>query len=148
MWRQFIESLGQHIFFAPAQQSQIDLIRQQLKTEMPDDLEALWLESNGVSAHIRGAEQSVICSTEDCLWRNQDQFRDFPEGEQHFMPFDNLLFFAGDHEGSVAYGYAIARSGDINYGYIYRWDQATGSRTWVALDLKNYLELQARGLLG
>lgn len=145
MWREFMEGMSDRFTFStPAQQSQIDVVEEQLEVELPDELVTLWLETNGVRTFPK---QNLVWSTEDFLWHNQEAFRDFPEYEQHFMPFDNLLFFSADAQGRIAYGYGIARSGDINYNRIYRWDRNTDSRVWVAMNLKNYIELDAHDIL-
>jgi hypothetical protein len=122
-------------FYGPASESDILTIQTRLAIGLPEQLEELLLETNGVS----GGGGELVWSTDEIVrqnlfFRNDEQLRDL------FMPFDNLLFFGDNGSGDV-FGYAITASGRIDCrGRIYMREHEVDGRSWYADRLEHYLE--------
>jgi hypothetical protein len=143
MWREIIAPFGfQCTFPLPVQQNQLLETEELLQVKLPDDLQSLYLETDGI---ILPTEEVLIWPIEKLQFYNQQMFREVSNPEL-FMSFDNMLFFAGDDDCNIAYGYSIKQSGIILSTFIYRWDVETDSRTWVAINLKSFIELVFLGI--
>lgn len=140
MWKDFISSLtNQYEFNQPLSEQGILEVENRLHIKMPDELEDLLSESNGVMGEyglnlIWDAKRII----EDNLrFRNSSNFKEL------YMPFDSLLFF-GDAGNGDQFAYATL-NGVISKGSIYAWNHEDDSRIWVAPSLKKFFEWWIKG---
>lgn len=136
MWKEFITSISmEHQFKNPATKFEIAQIKKGLNVELPDELAALFNETNGVfdnwNCPLVWSTSQII--KDNLFYRNFEGYRDI------YMPFDDLFFFSDAGNGDL-FCYAILKSGTIEKNYIYVWNHEDDSRTWVAASLKHFIE--------
>jgi hypothetical protein len=71
------------------------------------------------------------------------QFRQSPNYNQLYMPFDSLLFFADAGNGDQ-FAFPI-QAEQIRRDDVFVWNHEDDSRFWVAPDLEKYIEWQLTG---
>ncbi|AND43033.1 MULTISPECIES: SMI1/KNR4 family protein [Cytobacillus] len=136
MWKEFITSISmEHQFKNPATKFEIAQIKKGLNVELPDELAALFNETNGVfdnwNCPLVWSTSQII--KDNLFYRNFEGYRDI------YMPFDDLFFFSDAGNGDL-FCYAILKSGTIEKNDIYVWNHEDDSRTWVAASLKHFIE--------
>jgi hypothetical protein len=113
-----------------------------LGVELPGELRALLLETNGVGEAMDlpdGPTEigSLIWPVERILEDNL-QFRNGLNYGQIYMPFDHLVFFADAGNGDQ-FAYAVL-DGRVRKSDIFAWNHEDDSRKWVAPSLKIFVE--------
>lgn len=142
MWRELIQALDpMSTFFAGATKLQLTKLEEALKIALPDELESLLMESNGVHGAY---ELQLVWSAEDITQLNLDMRTNVLLRES-YMPFENLLFFADAGNGD-RFAFSIIQ-GAIMRPDIFVWDHENDSRTWVAPSLQQYIEWWLSGKL-
>ncbi len=135
-WVSFIRSVNpDSAISAPASESEVLTVEQQLDTTLPDDLRSLLLESNGVRDDV-GASFVWPCSEivkENLELRTEESYRDLYE------PFDRFLFFGSDGCGNL-YGYSISETGNVTGSDIMFWDHESDERYRTAVGLRAFLK--------
>ncbi len=102
----------------------------------PLDLAAFLAESDGLTGEYGlGLVWPLARIVEDNL-----MFRTFEDFASLYMPFDPLLFFADAGNGDQ---FAFRWRADLIDVFV--WDHENDSRTWVASNLKQYLEWWLNG---
>jgi hypothetical protein len=132
MWREFIESIGVPVEFAPpASNDAILRAANRLGVALPDDLIGLLRETNGVTGEY---DLGVVWPVER-IERDNLTFR--TSFADVYMPFDALMFFADAGNGDQ-FAFPITAAGaDEN---VFAWDHENDSRTWFAASLRMYLK--------
>ncbi len=142
MWRELIQALDpMSTFSAGATKLQLTKLEEALKLALPDELESLLMESNGVYGAY---ELQLVWSAEDIAQLNRDM-RTSVLLRESYMPFENLLFFANAGNGD-RFAFSIIQ-GAIRRPDIFVWDHENDSRTWVAPSLRQYIEWWLSGKL-
>jgi hypothetical protein len=142
MWREFIQVLDPSAtFFLGATPVELTLVETVMGIALPNELKDLLMESNGV---LGTYGLRLIWSTQEIIKRNLEKRTD-PAFLDHYMPFENLLFFADAGNGDQ-FAFAIIQ-GAIKRPDIYIWNHEDDSRSWVAPSLKHYLEWWLNGKL-
>lgn len=136
MWKEFVNSISkEHHFKDPASRFEITQIQKELNVELPEELAALFNETNGVfdnwNCPLIWSTHQII--KDNLFYRNFEGYRDI------YMPFDNLFFFSDAGNGDL-FCYAILKNGNIEKNDIYVWGHENDSRTWVAASLKHFIE--------
>lgn len=137
MFREQISQWGEAKFRAPASAESIAACESALGHPIPDELRALYSESDGVFGDY---ELGLIWDVErvgsDNLWMR---------GDQHHggscMPFDGLVFFADAGNGDY---FGLRTSGRHE---VLVWNHEDDSRMWVAETVISYLEKWMTGVL-
>ena len=138
-WHELIQGINANCRFAPpASEEVLTEVEEALGVAIPDELLALWRESNG----IMDKYGSGVWSAEETIRENLE-LRSYPEQNDLYMPFDPLFCFAGAGNGDLFF-FPI-QAGGIHKRDIFLWDHENDSRTWVANDLETYADRWFRG---
>jgi hypothetical protein len=140
MWKALVAELyPDHTFAPPASESEIATLESSLGIVLPAELRDLLDESNGVEGpySLGLVWPSRRIASDNLTFRTTAGFAEV------FMPFDPLLFF-GDAGNGDQFAFAIL-AGAVRRSDVFAWDHETDSRTWVAPDLRRYLEWWADG---
>jgi hypothetical protein len=135
VWRELIQRLTADPKFAPpASLHSLAFAERALGVELPTELRALLLESNGVLAQYGlGLIWPVERIQADNLaFRSNADFREL------YMPFDHLLFFADAGNGDQ-FAFAVL-AGKVRNSDVFAWNHEDDSRTFAAPSLERYLE--------
>jgi hypothetical protein len=134
-WKKYIQTIcTQANFSEPAEEQALSAAETHLGMRLPQELRELLAESNGVRGEydldlIWPIERIIA---DNRLFREDESFRDL------YMPFDGLLFFADAGNGDQ-FAFAVA-GGQVRRPDIFVWNHEEDSRTWLAKDLRDYLE--------
>lgn len=112
-----------------------------LGVQLPDDLRALLSETDGIEGEY-GFGLGLIWTAARIASENL-AFRAQPDFRALYMPFEPLLFF-GDAGNGDQFAFTILE-GVIRRPDVFAWNHEDDSRTWVAPDLRRYLEWWADG---
>lgn len=140
MWRDLIcEFVPDHQFFPAAPIEKIESASAEIGVELPTELQALLLETNGVfGCYELGLVWPVERIVEDNVaFRANINFREL------YMPFDSLLFF-GDAGNGDQFAFPII-AGRVRRPDIFAWNHEDDSRVWVAPSLRKYFEWTSTG---
>lgn len=136
MWRELIGRLYDDAeFAAPASGAEIDQIERRLGQVVPDDLQALLRQTNGVQADW----SRLVWSVPEIIEENA-QFRRNADFAELYMSFDPLMFM-GDNGGGDQFAYVRVPAGRPDDVFV--WDHETDERKWVAASLEDYLRRRA-----
>ena len=128
MWCELVESVCSECTFAPPgdEQSLNDI-----EAALPPELRALLLESNGIGGDcaIMPVERMITVNLE---------LRSFPEHDDLYMPFDNLLCFGSPGNGDMFF-FPVQSNGKVNNPDIFLWNHEDDSRTWIANNLEQFV---------
>ena len=142
MWKEFIGNLLEESEFVSAvQEEEIHQAEHDLDIRFPNELRELLMETNGALGRYK---MDLVWSLDrirkdNLLFRNHQDFKDL------YMPFDCLLFFADAGNGDQ-FAYSIL-NGKIQRNDIFVWNHENDSRTWVASNLKQYLDWLINGVI-
>ncbi|WP_243522015.1 SMI1/KNR4 family protein [Bacillus pseudomycoides] len=135
MWEKFIRNISEeYVFNAPAKIKRIEEINNKFKIELPDELQSLLKETDGINDEYGGY---LVWSTSRIIEGNSN-LRSYDDFKDLYMPFDCLLFIADAGNGDL-FAYSIL-NGSIQKEDIYVWNHENDSRTWVAPSLKKFIE--------
>lgn len=122
-------------FHSGATSSELDAIEHALGVCLPESLQELLRESNGVQVTFG---QHFIWSTDEIV-RNNHAMRNDPRYREDYMPFDHLLFFGDAGVDGILFAFASIQ-GHINRDRVYAWYPIEDNRELKALSLRNYVE--------
>ncbi|WP_404519925.1 SMI1/KNR4 family protein [Bacillus sp. RC251] len=134
MWKNTIHSISPNLSLKKtATKDELAEVHKNLQVELPNDLNQLLQETNGVEGEYGDFIWSTSkIKTENMNMRNIVDFKDL------YMPFDCLLFFADGGNGDL-FGYSIL-NGIVQRDDIYVWNHENDSRTWVAPSLETFMK--------
>ena len=134
-WRGFIEArCADATFHEPASASAISELELRLGTALPEELTGLLAKSDGVDGEY-GLGLIWNCERigeDNVSFRNNENFAKL------YMPFEHLVFF-GDAGNGDQFALAV-RDGVIGRRDLYVWDHENDSRTWVAPNVRTYID--------
>ena len=139
-WKEYIQTIcvqakcEEANFSEPAEEQALSAAETQLGMRLPQELRELLAESNGVLGEY---DLALIWPIERILSDNR-LFREDESFKTLYMPFDGLLFFADAGNGDQ-FAFAVA-GGQVRRPDIFVWNHEDDSRTWLAKDLRDYLE--------
>lgn len=134
MWKNTIHSISPNLSLKkPATKDELAEVHKNLQVELPNDLNQLLQETNGVE----GEYGDFIWSTSKIKTENMNM-RNIVDFKGLYMPFDCLLFFADAGNGDL-FGYSIL-NGIVQRDDIYVWNHENDSRTWVAPSLETFMK--------
>ena len=140
MWRTFLQGVSRDCTFAPpAKLDTMAATQLALKVGFPEELLALFSESNGVLGEY---DLGLVWPLERILADNIS-FRSNADFRGLYIPFDCLLFF-GDAGNGDQFAFSIC-AGIIRRPVVFAWNHENDSRTWVAPSLRKYLEWRLNG---
>ena len=140
MWRELISELvPENRLFPAASSAGIESANTALGIELPAELRALLLETDGVFGSY---ELGLVWPVERIAHDNV-AFRANIEFRELYMSFDDLLFF-GDAGNGDQFAFAIC-AGRVRRPDIFAWNHEDDSRVWVAPSLQKYLEWTSVG---
>lgn len=139
VWRELVAQLYPvHEFRPGATEVALSAAEGQLRVQLPSDLRGVLAESDGVGGEYGlGLVWPLSRIVEDNL-----RFRSDPGFRELYMPFEPLLFFGDAGNGDQ---FAFRLVGPVRGDDVYGWNHEDDSRTWVAPDLRRYLEWWADG---
>jgi hypothetical protein len=141
MWRHLVERCyPDHEFRPPASESVLTDAERRLSTTFPQHLRDLLTESDGV---FGGYGLALVWPVTRIVVDNLD-FRTGAVFRGHYERFDDLLFFGDAGNGDQ---FAFRLAGGLWAADVFAWDHEDDRRSWVAPDLRRYLEWWADGRL-
>ena len=134
-WKEHIEAIcAQANFSEPAEEQALLAAEMQLGMRLPQSLRELLAESNGV----RGEHDLALIWPIERIVADNRSFRESQSFRTLYMSFEGLLFFADAGNGDQ-FAFAVA-GGQVRRSDIFVWNHEDDSRTWLAKDLREYLE--------
>ncbi len=141
MWREFIQELV-HVVQYPikiefadgANEEQMNVLKMELGIALPEDLESLLYESNGISDEYG---LGIIWKIEE-IRRYNREMRMNNVYKECYMSFADMLFFADAGNGD-RFAFPVIQ-GKVNGRAVFAWDHEDDSRQNIAFSLKSYLE--------
>ncbi len=134
-WLEIVQSTSTECTYAaPVSEDILAEAKQALGIALPDELLALWRETNG----IRDKYGDGIWSAEKTIRQNLE-LRSFPEQNDLYMSFEPLLCFADAGNGDLFF-FPI-QAGGINRADVFKWDHESDSRVWAARNLRQFVEM-------
>jgi hypothetical protein len=150
-WLQFIDKElirsndGKFGFNEPVTEGTLTELKEQFGlTQLPEELEALYRQTNGVNDFVYIASVDEFILSEEFIWsvervietnsfkRTSDTYKEI------YKSFDNLFFFA-DSGGGDHFGFEIV-NGTFERPDVYFWDHEDDRRVWVAPNMKAFIE--------
>jgi hypothetical protein len=120
-------------------------------TQLPEELESLYRQTNGVDDFIYIESLDEFILSEEFIWSvervietNIDQRTD-PTYKEIYKSFDNLFFFA-DSGGGDHFGFETV-NGTFERPDVYFWDHEDDRRVWVAPNMKAFIEGWVNGTI-
>jgi hypothetical protein len=153
MWRELITELTRDEqpirdlhpgpdFFPGATPDELDAVERALGVRLPESLQGLLRESNGVRVTFG---TPLIWSTDEIVRTNRDM-RDDPGYRETWMPFDRLLFFGAAGVDGILFAFPIIR-GRVECDRVYAWYPIEDNRELKAESLRDYVERWLSGRL-
>ncbi len=133
-WKKLVQAVcGDCTFAPPASEAEVAEVEAALMVGVPDELAALWRETNGVQSSSGGQ----IWSAQTIIERNIELRGDTDQYDL-YMTFESALFFAETGNGDL-FCFPIQADWKINRPDIFAWDHETDSRTWAAPNLARFM---------
>ena len=132
-WRKRLYEFAEKRGFCPGvTEAAIEQAEAELGERLPDDLRALYLESDGIQ--WKDEKLDLIWPLADLLKQNRE-FRSNDDFRELYMSFDQLLFISDDGCGNQ---FAIRMLPEPSGGQVYEWDHESDDRIWRAGSLEDY----------
>ena len=157
-WLQFIgkelirRNDGKFGFNEPVTEGMLTELKERFGlTQLPEELEALYGQTNGVNdfVYIESVDEFIL--SEEFIWSVERVIetntfnRTSAIYKNIYKSFDNLFFFAdsgcGDHFGFEAVNGTFERTD------VYLWDHEDDTRVWVAPNMKAFIEGSVNGTI-
>jgi hypothetical protein len=139
MWRELVAQLyPDHTFRPGATERVLTATERRLGHRLPRDLRGLLSESDGVHGEF---DLGLVWPAARIVEDNLRMRTGMVPGDA-FMPFDPLLFFGDAGNGDCFAFPLVSAPRDQN---VFAWDHEDDSRSWVAPDLRRFLEWWADG---
>lgn len=133
-------------FNLPASDNLILELRRQLTLhELPNELEDLYRETNGIIQTIHGENIGELIWPVERVIETNKEYRTNPDFKELYMSFEQLLFFSDAGNGDL-FGF-VTPNGRFDRNDIFVWNHEEDSRTWVAPDLKTFIEWWTNGTI-
>lgn len=143
-WRAFINSLNscsdsKFEFNLPATKDELLTLQEKFKlSELPEELLELYTQTDGIEEYLDNYNiGELIWSIERVIETNLE-FRTYSDFKDLYMSFDQLLFVSDAGNGDL-FGF-VTINGNFDRNDIFVWNHENDSCTWIAPDLKTFLE--------
>ena len=139
-------------FNEPVSESMLIELKEQFGlTQLPEEFESLYRQTNGVEdfIYIESLDELIhsmqfIWSVERVIETNTIK-RTSEIDKEIYKSFDNLFFFA-DSGGGDHFGYETV-NGTFERPDVYYWDHEDDRRVWVAPNMKAFIEGWVNGTI-
>ncbi len=157
-WLQFIDkelirrNNGKFGFNEPVTEALLTELKEQFGlTQLPEELEELYRQTNGVNDFVYIERVDEFILSEEFIWsverimetntfkRTSDTYKEI------YKSFDNLFFFA-DSGGGDHFGFETV-NGTFERPDVYFWDHEDDRRVWVAPNMKAFIEGWVNGTI-
>jgi hypothetical protein len=139
VWKELVAGLYPGpVFTTGASIEEVTEVEQALGCSLPADLRDLLGESNGIEGEYG---LGLIWSSTRIIADNLSA-RTSTSGV--YMPLDHLAFFADAGNGNQ-FAFSVADGARLARDDVFAWNPMDDSRSWVAPDLRRYLEWWADG---
>ena len=141
MWKECFKGISEDCTFSnPASNYEIAKVEELFNVRLPQELKEIMLETNGV----RGIYDLGLVWSIDLIINENMRYRD-DLSKVHYMPFDNLIFFAESGIGDL-FGFPVVGNG-ICKDDVFVWNHEDDSRKWVAPSVSKYIEWWLNGVI-
>lgn len=151
-WKEYISALypagnGPGVEFNPPAPDHLleDLQTQLGLQELPQELEELYRQTNGVDDQLDGQKTGELIWPAERVLTTNKTYRNHPDFKGLYMSFDQLLFISDAGNGDL-FGF-VALNGRFGRHDIFTWNHETDSRTWVAPDLATFIKWWTDGTI-
>ncbi|MGB4773557.1 MAG: SMI1/KNR4 family protein [Daejeonella sp.] len=111
--------------------------------QLPDELEELYKQTNGINELLDGQViAELIWPIERVIEANKEYRTGFKDS---YMSFDQLLFISDAGNGDL-FGF-VTLNGKFERSDIFVWNHEDDSRTWVAPNLTKFIEGWTNGTI-
>ncbi|MDQ0173086.1 SMI1/KNR4 family protein [Paenibacillus tundrae] len=140
MWINKFQGISTDCTFSnPAAKEEMERAENSLNVILPQELKEIMLETNGVKEKF----DFLIWPLERIINENKHYRNGYLE--EYYMPFENLVFFAGTGIGHL-FAFPVAQDG-ICREDVFVWNDINDSRIWVAPSVTTYAEWWLNGLI-
>ncbi|MFC0213752.1 SMI1/KNR4 family protein [Paenibacillus chartarius] len=141
MWVEFFKGVSEDCtFHNPASLNEIAKVEEQLSAVLPQQLKEILLETNGLKGCY---DLGLIWSIDEIMNENMRYRDDY--FKEHYMPFDNLIFFADSGIGDL-FCFPVLGKGACKDD-VFVWNHENDSRQWVAPTISKYVEWWLHGTI-
>nr|WP_184174614.1 SMI1/KNR4 family protein [Rhabdobacter roseus] len=131
-------------FNPPAPANLIFYVKRQFGLdELPKELEELYRQTNGIIQTINGEKIGELIWTIERVIETNKKYRTLPDFKELYMSFEQLLFFSDAGNGDL-FGF-VTLNGRFEKNDIFVWNHEEDSRTWIAPNLKMFIEWWTNG---
>jgi hypothetical protein len=130
-------------FNEPAAFAHSSHFEEQLGIAIPEELHSLYKQTNGIEELVGEELSGHLIWPIDMVIEENLQFRSNADFKDLYMPFDNMLFFAGAGNGDLFF-IPILNNNTPRLD-IFVWNHEDDSRTWVAGWLHRFVTGWIRG---
>lgn len=113
--------------------------------ELPGELLQLYSQTNGIDETLGGQKISELVWPIERVMETNKSYRSNSDFKELYMSFDQLLFVADAGNGDM-FGYSTL-NGKFDRWDIFAWNHENDSRTWIAPDLKTFVEWWLNGAI-
>ncbi len=121
----------------------VDLKGQFGLDELPNELEELYRQTNGIVEKLNGVKIGELIWTTERVIETNKEYRTYPDFKELYMSFEQLLFFSDAGNGDL-FGF-VTLNGKVDRFDIFTWNHENDSRTWVAPNLTKFIEWWTNG---
>jgi hypothetical protein len=132
-------------FHQPAPESLLIELKKHFNlTQLPPELEELYLQTNGVDDHLYIKQLNESIKTGEFIWpverviETNTSKRTSPTDKRIYKSFNNLFFFADAGNGDL-FGFETS-NGIFETSAVYIWDHEDDDRKWLAPNMKAFIE--------
>ena len=151
-WKEYISGLDlvdkttSFVFNSPTTETLLEDLKSQFDlSELPNELEELYKQTNGVQELLDGREIGELVWTIERTIETNKQYRSNLDFKDLYMSFDQLLFVSDAGNGDL-FGF-ITLGGKFDRYDVFVWNHEDDSRTWVAPNLTKFIEWWTNGTI-
>jgi len=150
-WKEYIETqlnlnnVSKYRCNSPATQEVLIALKERFElSHLPDKLEELYRQTDGIDELLYFEEKGELTKTGELIWQiekvieTNNTCRTAPYFKDIYKPLDQLLFISDAGNGDM-FGYKTI-NGKFDGSDIYVWDHEDDSRNWVAPNLTKFIE--------
>lgn len=126
-------------------QSLVDLKVQLRLNELPEELEELFRQTNGINENLNGEKIGELIWTVERVIEENKEYRSYPDFKELYMSFEQLLFFSDAGNGDL-FGF-VTLNGRFDRFDIFVWNHENDSRNWCAPNLTKFIEWWTNGTI-
>lgn len=133
-------------FNSPATGEVLQRLHSQFQlNELPDELEILYKQTDGISEFLNGQKIGYLIWSSSQVIETNQEYRSQSDFKGLYMSFDQLLFIADAGNGDL-FGF-VTLNGQFDRRDVFVWNHENDSRTWVAPDLATFIKWWVDGTI-